>query len=52
MQREYEPLVQEFLRLLREEFSGQVRSMLVFGPVGRDTPAPAAAALPALSSSA
>ena len=37
MHREYEPLMQEFLRLLREEFGERVRSLLVFGSVARGT---------------
>lgn len=37
MQREYEPLIHELLRLLREEFGDRVRSLLVFGSVARGT---------------
>lgn len=40
MQREYEPLIHEFLRLLREEFGDRVRSLLVFGSVARGTARP------------
>lgn len=40
MQREYEPLVQEFLRLLLEEFGERVRSVVVFGSVARGTARP------------
>lgn len=40
MQREYEPLIQEFLRLLREEFGERVRSVVVFGSVARGTARP------------
>jgi predicted nucleotidyltransferase len=40
MQREYEPLMQELLRLLREEFGDRVRSLLVFGSVARGTARP------------
>lgn len=40
MQREYEPLMQELLRLLREEFGDRVRSLLVFGSVARGAARP------------
>ena len=40
MQREYEPLIHEFLRLLLEEFGDRVRSLLVFGSVARGTARP------------
>lgn len=40
MQREYEPLMQELLRLLWEEFGHRVRSLLVFGSVARGTARP------------
>lgn len=40
MQREYESLLQELLRLLREEFGDRVRSLLVFGSVARGTARP------------
>ncbi|MDF0650108.1 MAG: nucleotidyltransferase domain-containing protein [Nitrospira sp.] len=40
MQREYEPLMPELLRLLREEFGDRVRSLLVFGSVARGTARP------------
>ena len=40
MQREYEPLVQEFLRLLRERFGDRLVALLVFGSVARGTARP------------
>ena len=40
MQREYEPLVQEFLQLLREQFGDRVVAALVFGSVARGTARP------------
>ena len=40
MQREYQTLIHEFLRLLREEFGDRVRSLLVFGSVARGTARP------------
>lgn len=40
MHGEYEPCMQEFLRLLREEFGERVRSLLVFGSVARGTARP------------
>ncbi len=40
MQKEYEPLVQEFLRLLRERFGDRVVAALVFGSVARGTARP------------
>ena len=40
MQKEYEPLVQEFLRLLRERFGDRMVAALVFGSVARGTARP------------
>ena len=40
MQREYEPLVQEFLQLLREQFGDRLVALLVFGSVARGTARP------------
>ncbi len=38
MQQEYVPLVQEFLRLLRDQFGDRVIAALVFGSVARARP--------------
>jgi|CXWL01.1.fsa_nt_gi predicted nucleotidyltransferase len=40
MQRDYEPLMQEFLRLLLAEFGDRVASVLLFGSVARGTARP------------
>src|SRR5574340_1034066 len=40
MQHEYAPLVEELIRLLREEFGNRVRSVLLFGSVARGTARP------------
>lgn len=40
MQREYAGLVEECIRLLREEFGDRVRSVLLFGSVARGTARP------------
>lgn len=37
MQREYEALIQELLRLLREELGDRVRSLLVFASGAKGT---------------
>jgi predicted nucleotidyltransferase len=40
MQREYEPLIEEFVRLLLAEFGDRVVSVLLFGSVARGTARP------------
>ncbi len=40
MQKEYEPLIQDFLRLLTERFGTRLVSVLVFGSVARGTARP------------
>jgi len=40
MQHEYAPLLEELIRLLREEFGDRVRSVLLFGSVARGTARP------------